>query len=53
MYDVLAFGFVFKACRPTFLSLAHEVGVEDIAITMSGRSAVRPCFVSGRYLENS
>ena len=33
-----------------FLSLAHEVGAGDIVITMSGRAAVGPCFVSGRYL---
>ena len=35
-----------------FLSPAHEVGEGDIVITMSGRAAVRPCFVSGRYLWN-
>ena len=33
-----------------FLSPAHEVGAGDIVITMSGRAAVHPCFVSGRYL---
>ena len=36
-----------------FLSPAHEVGtvgVGDIVIIMSGRAAVRPSFVFGRYL---
>ena len=35
-----------------FLSLAHEVGAGDIVITMSGRAALRPCFVFKRYLRN-
>ena len=46
------FLFILHLYNLTFLSPAHEVGAGDIVITMSGRAAVRPCFVSGRYLWN-